>query len=508
MALAAGTQLGPYEILAPLGAGGMGQVYRARDTRLGREVAVKVLHDEVAADPERLARFEREARLLAALNHPNIATIHGLEEFYGAKFLVMELVPGETLADRLAAEPLPLAEALGVCRQIAEALEAAHEQGIIHRDLKPANVKVTPAGKVKVLDFGLAKAVAVELVTVPGTAQTESYEVTREGAILGSPAYMSPEQARGQSLDRRTDIWSFGCILFECLSGHRPFTGVTVADTLAAILEREPAWALLPASIPARVKLLLQRCLRKDPNRRLKDIGEARLELEETLAGPPEVLPATHDAYPSLKGVSTAPGASMTITPRWFRSKKGRRWLELLAVLALGILVGGIALFYALRNGTMTMMGANKPSVAVLPFTTSATPEENNLAHELIARITNQLSEKSDLKVSSRAAVAKFGQESSSYQPQVWGSMLSVKTVLTGRIVKHNNPSRYRLLVELVDVNTGTLLWGGQFDVSASGDDTSANAGMVAREIVDQVHSKLTGGPAPASRDFQATPEK
>ena len=278
--LAPGSSVGPYRIERLLGVGGMGEVYRARDTTLGRDVAIKILPRHFTADPERLARFEREARLLAALNHPNIGAIYGLEAAGGVRALVLELVEGETLADRIQRGPAPVTEALTIARQIADALDAAHEKGIIHRDLKPANIKVTPDGVVKVLDFGLAKAATGEL-----QSPTVTVGSTQEGTILGTAAYMSPEQARGQAVDKRTDIWAFGCVLYEMLTGHAAFPGETVSDTIAAILGREPDWAALPATTPPMVARLLQRGLEKDPKRRLRDIADARAELDDALEG-------------------------------------------------------------------------------------------------------------------------------------------------------------------------------------------------------------------------------
>src|SRR5688572_2704072 len=278
MPLTAGSQLGSYQTLTLVGAGGMGEVYHARDLKLGREVALKILRGELAQDAERLSRFDREARLLASLNHPHIATLYGMEEAEGVRFLVMEFVPGLTVADRLAGGPLPVGESLSLARQIAEALEAAHEKGVIHRDLKPGNVKITPAGKVKLLDFGLAKPVTVGITP---SDETTTHEATREGLTLGTPYYMSPEQVRGQALDRRTDIWSFGCVLFESLTGKRAFPGQTGPDIFAAILEREPSWELLPPQVPPAILGLLERCFPKDPGRRLRDIGDARLELAD-----------------------------------------------------------------------------------------------------------------------------------------------------------------------------------------------------------------------------------
>ena len=282
-----GRQIGSYQVVSLLGAGGMGEVYRARDTKLGRDVAIKVLPEAFTSDPEHVARFERESRLLAALNHPHIGAIYGFEEAEGVRALILELVEGPTLADRLAAGPLPVNETLTIAGQIAEALEAAHEKGIIHRDLKPANIKVTPDGIVKVLDFGLAKAGAGETAGADlSRLPTASFDGTRDGVILGTAAYMSPEQARGQAVDKRTDIWAFGCVLYEMLTGRPAFAGDTVSDVIAAILEREPEWRALPDAASPGLRRLARRCLEKDPKRRVRDIGDVRLEIEEMLAAP------------------------------------------------------------------------------------------------------------------------------------------------------------------------------------------------------------------------------
>jgi Tol biopolymer transport system component len=291
--LAPGTRLGPYEVLGAIGAGGMGEVYRAKDPRLARGVAVKVLPEEFFEGEERRQRFEREAKLLAALNHPNIAAIYSFEEIPSSSssssrhLLVMELVEGDDLARRISSGPLPLEESLSYARQIAEALEAAHEKGIVHRDLKPANVKVTPDGRVKLLDFGLAKIFESE---ASGSSPSISYSPTltargtAAGVILGTAAYMSPEQARGKSVDKRTDVWAFGCVLFEMLAGKRAFEGETVSDTLAAVLMKDPDWGALPEQTPAAVRKILRRCLQRDARLRLRDIGDARLELDELSA--------------------------------------------------------------------------------------------------------------------------------------------------------------------------------------------------------------------------------
>lgn len=274
MPLASGKVLSSYKIMGPIGAGAMGEVYRARDTRLERDVAIKVLPAEFAADDERLRRFEREAKALASLNHPNVAQIYGVERIDGISFIILELVTGDALDARLTTGPLPLDEAIDVCRQIAEGVEAAHDAGIVHRDLKPANVRLTPDGVAKVLDFGLAKPIHV------GSNVTDSALPTEDGRLLGTPTYMAPEQARGKTVDRRVDVWAFGCVLYECLTGKRAFAGATVSDVIAAVLEREPDWSALPTTTPPRVRELLRRCLTRDPRQRLRDIGEARVMLE------------------------------------------------------------------------------------------------------------------------------------------------------------------------------------------------------------------------------------
>jgi serine/threonine protein kinase len=296
--LDAGTTLGPYEVTGLIGQGGMGEVYQARDTKLDRDVALKVLPEAFTSDPDRLARFEREAKVLASLNHPNIGTIYGLEESDGVKALVLELIAGPTLADRIAKGPLPVDEALPIAKQIAEALEAAHEQGIIHRDLKPANIKVKDDGTVKVLDFGLAKALAGDGST-PDLSQsptmTASMGGTREGVILGTAAYMSPEQARSKPLDKRTDIWSFGCVLCEMLTGQAAFAGETLSDTIANVLERQPPWGTLPSATPTSIRRLLRRCLEKEHRRRVPDIWMARFEIDDAIGTPTAEVATTTD---------------------------------------------------------------------------------------------------------------------------------------------------------------------------------------------------------------------
>jgi serine/threonine protein kinase len=281
-----GQRIAHYRVQEKIGAGGMGEVYRALDTRLCRDVALKVLPEAFARDAERMARFEREAKVLASLNHPNIASIYGLEESNGARALVMELVEGPTFAERISQGRISLEEVLTFAKQIADGLEYAHERGIIHRDLKPSNVKLTPDSQVKLLDFGLAKALEGE-TTEPELqdSPTLSAAATRTGVLLGTAAYMSPEQARGKRVDRRADIWAFGCMLYEMLAGRAAFTGETTSDILASVIRAEPDWSSLPGSVPPRIHELLRRCLQKDAKQRLRDIGDARIIIEEVLSG-------------------------------------------------------------------------------------------------------------------------------------------------------------------------------------------------------------------------------
>ena len=346
MTLNPGRSLAQYRLLERIGEGGMGEVWRATDTTLGRDVAIKILPAEFAADAERLARFEREAKLLASLNHTSIAGIYGLHEHDGVRFLAMELVPGEDLAQRLKKGSIPFSEAADIAKQIAEALEAAHEQGIVHRDLKPANIRITVDGKVKVLDFGLAKALESAASGNSGRDAAMSPTITSlgtvAGVILGTAAYMSPEQARGKAVDKRADIWAFGCVLYEMLTGSRPFEGETISDTLASVLAREPDWNALPANTPAKVRELIQRCLEKDPKRRMRDIGDARIELEQALA--------ERTASGRVRVATGAPEAVAS-------SKAPPRWIFGLVLLGGALLGFGIASVVARRTPAAANMG-------------------------------------------------------------------------------------------------------------------------------------------------------
>ena len=342
-----GRTLSHYKVLEKIGEGGMGEVYLAKDTKLDREVAVKVLPATFSENKERLARFEREAKLLASLNHPNIAAIHELEECEGVHFLALELVPGETLAERIKRGPIPIDEALPLFKQIAEGLEAAHEKGVIHRDLKPANIKVTPEGKVKVLDFGLAKALAGEK---PAQGLSESPTITRDatetGVLLGTAPYMSPEQARGKPVDKRTDIWAFGCCLYEALTGETAYLGETVSDTLVAVLEREPHWEALPEETPTTIRSLLRRCLRKDGKARLHDMADARIEIEEAIAEPS-----------LLRGepVRVSNVQKWRVAVPWF----------------VGVLVGGLAIWALMRGPVLEPKTPIRFAIATPPLVTN-----------------------------------------------------------------------------------------------------------------------------------------
>ena len=354
--LGVGAQISHYRVTGKLGAGGMGEVYRGIDSKLNREVAIKVLPQSFAQDPERVARFQREAQVLASLNHPNIAAIYGVEETNGVRALVMELVEGPTLADRIAAGPIPFDESLTIARQIADALEVAHERGIIHRDLKPANVKVTPDDMVKVLDFGLAKIASADAAYSDLSHSPTMIQGTQAGVILGTAAYMSPEQAKGKVVDKRSDIWAFGCLLFEMLSGKQSFKGETLTDTLASVVRGEPDWKELPKDTPARIISLIHRCLTKDPKQRLRDIGDARFEIEHS------------DAPREYVGEKVTPAG-----PRWR------------APLAIGLLIVAALTVGMLLNRYLSARASQAQPVVRLIYTIPANqlpsaPQRNRLA--------------------------------------------------------------------------------------------------------------------------------
>ena len=391
MTLDPGARLGTYEILGPLGSGGMGEVYRAHDRKLGREVAIKVLSEAFASDPSRVARFEREARMLAAVNHSGIAAIYGAEEDGDFRYIVMELVEGETLSEKLAAGPLPVPEALGLAAQIAEALSVAHEKGVIHRDLKPANIKVTPEGRVKVLDLGLAKAMEMEKPASDiSKSPTIVIDDSRPGNLLGTPGFMSPEQARGKETDRRADIWAFGCVLYEMLSGKRAFPGDSVPDILLAILDRQPDWSALPAATPERIQQLLRRCLEKDPNNRLRDAGDARLEIEAALAqggGTGRVTARWKVAVAALAGAA-AVAVGMYALKSTAGSARQLPDQKFVAVISVGDAAGEPTI-QRIGDGfaeTVRARLSNAPSLQVLPTRTAVARTEREADLRRIAR--------------------------------------------------------------------------------------------------------------------------
>jgi len=407
MSLVLGSRIGSYEVLAPLGAGGMGEVFRARDTRLDRIVALKVLPRAFASDPERLARFEREARLLASLSHPNVAVLYGLEDPGGAPCLVLEFVEGETLGQRLARGPVAVREALEIGAAIAAGVEAAHGRGIVHRDLKPGNVMLAAGGGVKVLDFGLAKAPAPITSVDISVSPTVAIGATGEGTILGTAAYMSPEQARGRATDARTDVWALGCILFECLSGRAAFSGDSASDVIARVLERDPDWARLPVAAPPRLQALVRRCLAKDADARPREIGEVRREL-------------------------VAIGAEMSMSPG-----------------------------SAVRNSGSAAANAPAPSLAVLYFENLARDADSEyFCAGITEDILTDLSKIRGLRVASRNAVARY--RGTSPEIAKIGAELGVGAVLEGTVRRAGD--RVRITAQLVSTADGFQLWAERFD--------------------------------------------
>jgi serine/threonine protein kinase/tetratricopeptide (TPR) repeat protein len=469
LAIPEGSRIGGFEVLAPLGAGGMGEVYRARDSKLGREVAIKVLPEDVAKHPERVARFEREARLLAAVNHPNIAAIYGLEEQSGALFLVMELVPGQTIDEMLVRGPLAVGQALEIARQIASALDAAHEKGIVHRDLKPSNVKVTPGGLVKVLDFGLAKALASEDsdAHMSKSPTLPADNVTAQGIVMGTVAYMSPEQARGRLVDKRTDIWAFGCVLFEMLTGRPAFGGETVTDSLASIVTRDPDWERLPPETPEPIRALLDRCLQKDAAQRLRDIGDARIEIQ---------------------AVQTEASGS---APRSAFLKKRRRRMPWRALIAAAGIVTAVAAGVAFWNRPAKPIPASIPErkyVAVLPFRDLSGSEDGKLVGEgMVDTVSARLGDRSGVQViSSLSTIEAAARESDPFRA---ARSLGANLVLRGSVQRSGD--RVRITYTVWNVENQAQVAGGTLDGSA------ADLFDLQDQLVAQVSSALS---LPASR--------
>ncbi len=472
MALQPGTRLGNFEILDPLGKGGMGEVYRARDTRLGRDVAIKVLPESFARDPARAARFEREARLLAAVNHPGIAAIYGAEEFGSIPCIVMELVPGETLSERTANGALSLAESLTLSRQIAEALEAAHEKGVIHRDLKPSNIKVTPEGKIKVLDLGLAKFTEAPALGDVSSFPTQAEE-TRPGIILGTLEFMSPEQARGKPVDKRTDIWAFGCVLFEMLSGHRPFGGETASDVIASVLSAEPDWTALPKATPPRVRELLGSCLQKDLGRRLRDIGDARIEIDQSLS-------------------EIGPGAPAQVTT----GRRGRKalfaWVTA-AVLVLAIVVAWLALRPRFSGAPPALAG--RVSIVVLPFKDlTGQPNGQLLGDGLAETVSARLARLSGVQVVAPSVAASTAEKLS--DPYRVAANVGANAVVAGTVQREHD--QMRITFALLDVGEKR-----QLAIEQVAGPASDLFGMQ-DEVADRVAKRLKL-PVPSGRETAAS---
>jgi Flp pilus assembly protein TadD/TolB-like protein len=458
MALQPGARLGNFEVLGPLGAGGMGEVYLARDTRLGRDVAIKVLPETFAKDPARAARFDREARLLATINHPAIAAVYGAEEFDQIPCIVMELVPGETLSERLARGQLPLAEALDFARQIADALEAAHEKGIVHRDLKPSNIKITPDGRIKVLDLGLAK-VTGPPETEGGLSQSPTLPLdeTRPGVVLGTVEFMSPEQARGKPVDKRTDIWAFGCVLFEMLSGRRAFAGESAADVFTAILSREPDWNTLPAGTPPRLRELLSRCLRKDARERLRDIGDARAELE----------PSSRE-MPAVVAVPRRPA-----------------WRALVAAAVLVALLAAVAIWWRARSPAAASAGSpGNRQLAVLPFR-NLTADENAKLMGLgfVETVSVRLTGLPGVQVITPSAVVAA--VDSHKEDLAAARALGASVIVTGTFQRQEN--RVRITYRVVDVGKDRQIAARALDGSTS--DLFSLQDVMADEVARDLHA-------------------
>jgi tetratricopeptide (TPR) repeat protein len=471
-----GSRLGNYEILDLLGAGGMGEVYRARDLKLGREVAVKVLPEEFARQPDRIARFEREARLLAAVNHATIAAIYGAEEDGDKRYIVMELVEGETLANRLSAGALPVADALRIAGQIAEALEVAHAKGVIHRDLKPANIKITPEGKVKVLDFGLAKALDLPYAGDVSKSPTVVMEHSRPGDIVGTPEFMSPEQTRGKDTDRRTDVWAFGCILFEMLSGKRAFTGETVSDAIAAILQKEPDWKALPARTPPHVRELLQKCLEKDAGQRLRDAGDARLEIEAALAG--------------------MSGAGLHVSA----FAPGLRWRVVTAAAAGAAVV--IAGYLVVRSRQPATKPAPARQLAVLPFRNLTNDARGELMGVGLAEtVSVRLANLSGLQVVTPRASVEAADSGTSLA--AIARRLGANTLLSGTLQREND--RFRITYRILDAS-GTQIAAAAVDGSELFALQDRIADNVAKDLNVSTVAERT--PTPSGLDTPAEQER
>lgn len=485
--LESGDRVGNFRVIGPLASGGMGEVYRAHDPRLRRDVALKVLPPALAANRQRLARFERESRILASLNHPNIASIYSVEQVEVLRLLVLELVEGPTLADRLKSGPMTVADSLAVARQLAAALQAAHERDIVHRDLKPANVKLSHAGVVKLLDFGIATEGGW-----PGETNIADEPKTLHGLILGTCGYMSPEQARGEPVDTRADVWAFGCILFELLTGRRAFAGDTAADTLAAVLERQPNWTLLPAATPPGICALLRQCLEKDRDRRLRSVP---VNLDSFAAPEPDTRPV--GAHSGARGRSSP-------------DERGHWWALARASLSARALLAVVTLLAvaALTAAAWMSAGATRPrhadSLVILPFvSTAGDPELEYVGEGLAETLINDLSGLDGLRIVPRTTAFRLG--GSAGDPVQAAKQLNVRTVLAGKVTHHGD--HIVVQADLIDATRNAQLWGARLQAPL-GDLLT-----VQREIARGIKSSLrlplrsadaTGVQRPPTRDGEA----
>jgi len=479
-----GKTLGHYEILEALGKGGMGEVYRAHDPELGRDVAIKVLPEHLADDPERLARLRREARALASVNHPGIATIHAFEEDGGTRFIVMEVLEGATLKEKLGAGAMGVEEALEVAIQIARALEAAHAQGIVHRDLKPDNVMIGATGQVKVLDFGLAKTLRPKGECTESELLTVTVEATRTGAMMGTPPYMSPEQIRGGKVGEQTDVWAFGCVLYEMLTGKRAFAAETPSDTLADILTREPAWDALPKAAPARVGELLERILRKDTDRRLQHIGDARIELEEAreaLSAP--VLAAVHPA-----AGEPGAGAPRSAGPAPGSAAGSHRGVGLkMAVAALSLATVALAAGWYFLGGSGDR-GTTDRSIAVLPFETLGRKEATVFTQGIHGDVLARLSGIADLEVTSRHSVMRF-QDSDMSLPEI-ARELGVMWIVAGEVQEVGD--QVQVNARLIDALQDRQVWAESYRRQLTAENLFRIQGELTARIAEQLQAQLT----------------
>ncbi|HXT22861.1 MAG TPA: serine/threonine-protein kinase, partial [Thermoanaerobaculia bacterium] len=485
MALAAGTRLGPYEVIAPLGAGGMGEVYRARDHRLGREVALKTLPDRLLADPERRARFEREARALAAMTHPVIATLHEIGESDGRPFLVMELVEGQTLSQRLADGPMPLAGSLALAAQLADGLAAAHARGIVHRDLKPSNLIITPDGRLKIVDFGLAKTGLLQ--SSDGGLDTDlslsptAVAITGTGMMVGTVGFMSPEQVRGQRVDGRADIWAFGCILFELLSGKRAFAGASPWEVVAAVMGEQPDWSQLPPRLHPTIETIVRRCLEKDPKRRLADLAEARAAL-------------SGDSPSATTWVSVPVGARLLARSR----RRGARWV-IGAAAALLVLTLCLVWWWKRQPAAPVL-----PSLAILPFKSlgGGGPDAQWLGEGLSAAVSARLADVDGVRVFPAASTIEAVQGGADAMGVA--KLLGADMVLGGTVQRAGED--VRLIFTLLAAPAGNQLAAGTVSSRAGSlfqaQDELAGEVLAAIDVARPAPPKDDSGlPLPAQQD-------